>query len=164
MLADWRPIQSFSTYSVSSTGRVRNDETGRHMVLSVNQRGIVNVGLMRNNHQYKRSVGLLVADAFVKDGRTPAFNTPMHLDGDKLNNNATNLMWRPLWFARKYAEQLEEAHFEDYYPIVEVNTGEKFENPWDAARKFGLLQADIILSVCNSQRVWPTGQQFRCLI
>lgn len=161
MLAQWCPIPSFPNYSVSSEGYVRNDESGRRMTMMVNQTGIVHVGLTKNHIQYKRAVAPLVADSFVKNRFDASFNCPINLDGDRFNNRAANLVWRPRWFATKYFQQLAEAHFDDLYPIEELNSREQFETPWDAVIKYGLLQIDILLSVCNGTMVWPTRQKFK---
>lgn len=165
MMSEWRPISTFPNYSVSSEGFVRNEENGRRMALLVNQHGIVNVGLTKNFVQYKRSVAILVATAFDVKGRlNDSFNCPINLDGDRYNNRAANLVWRPRWFATKYFQQIEEAHFVDPYPIEELNTREQFENPWDAALKYGLLQVEILLSITNRDCVWPTQQRFARLM
>lgn len=163
MSIEWRPIRDFRNYSVSSEGFVRNEESGRTMALLVNQHGIVNVGLTRNCVQYKRSVALLVATAFLKNDMGDTFNCPINLDGDRFNNRAANLAWRPRWFATKYFQQIEEAHFVDPYPIEELNTHEVFESPWDAALKNGLLQVDVLISITNGECVWPTRQKFKRL-
>jgi hypothetical protein len=161
MTTEWRVIRFFPDYSVSSTGYVRNDDTGRRMTMLVNQAGVVNVGLTRNRVQYKRAVAPLVAKAFIDDRISEAFNCPINLNGDRFNNSVENLMWRPKWFATKYFRQFEEAHFEDYNPIEDVDTHEWFANPWEAAKRFGLLQVEIILSICNNTFVWPTRQKFQ---
>jgi hypothetical protein len=161
MLTEWRLIESFPDYSVSDEGFVRNDDSGRRMAMSVNQSGVVHVGLTRNHIQYKRAVSLLVARAFVKDDRNEAFNSTINLDGDRFNNRAANLVWRPRWFATKYFQQFEEAYFDDPYPIEDMLTRERFHNPWDAAKKHGLIQVEILLSICNGTPVWPTNQRFR---
>ena len=163
MSIEWRPIRDFRNYSVSSEGFVRNEESGRTMALLVNQHGIVNVGLTRNCVQYKRSVALLVATAFLKNDMGDAFNCPINLDGDRFNNRAANLAWRPRWFATKYFQQIEEAHFVDPYPIEELNSHKIFASPWDAALKNGLLQVDVLISITNGECVWPTKQKFRRL-
>lgn len=161
MHAEWRPIPEFPKYSVNSEGYIRNEESGNRMAMSVNQSGIVYVRLTKNCIQYARGVALLVAGVYIKDKPNKNFDCAVNLDGDRFNNRAANLVWRPRWFATKYFQQLDEAHFEDPYPIEELNTLEQFKNPWDASKKYGLLQADVLLSICNGTMVWPTKQTFR---
>jgi hypothetical protein len=160
MFTEWRPIRLFPGYSISSEGFVRNDESGQQMALLVNQHGVVHVGLTRNRVQYKRAVGLLVANAFIPNIHGPAFDCPINLDGDRYNNRVANLTWRPKWFAVKYYQQMEEAHFEDPYPIEEVESHQEFYNPWMAAMAYGILQVDILLSLNRGTKVWPSRKSF----
>src|SRR5262245_25084412 len=91
-----KTIEEFPRYEITNLGRVFNRDTGREMVLSHNQYGIITVSMMKdvptrigefvsNGHiQRTRSVKSLVAKAFVP-GETDKFNTPILLDGDKTN-------------------------------------------------------------------------------
>lgn len=163
MIEEWRIIPEFQSYSVSSLGRVRNEDTGRYMALAQNQHGIVHVGLCRGKVQFKRSVPLLVARAFLPIPTNPSFDSPIQLDGDRINVAADNLAWRPKWFAVKYHLQF---HFPPggfIVPIVEIGTGETFRNSWEAATKYGLLDREIFLATINRTYVWPTYQEFRVI-
>lgn len=164
-MEQWVQIPEFPNYSIGDQGHVRNDETGYFLAKQVNQRGLVNVGLNRNGIQYKRSVPLLVAQAFVPlaDTYSEEFDTPINVDGDRLNNAAWNLMWRPYWFAVKYVQQFKRPPRGFRTPIEEVTTGEKFDTSWDAAVKYGLLDFDIFLATMNRTFVWPTFQRFRTI-
>lgn len=162
----WRHIPTFSRYSVSDLGRVRNDTTDRIMRLTRNSHGVYQVGLRQGHGQKKRSVPLLVASAFVeKPGFTgrEQFNTPIHLDGSRSNNRADNLMWRPHWFAVKYSQQFNGPIIDEMYPIIELKTQERFVNAFSAAISFGLLQMEIIDAIIKRTYVWPTFQEFRFL-
>jgi hypothetical protein len=161
MQEEWREILEFPSYSVSNTGFVRNEDFGWMMTRHVNQRGIVNVSFNRNGTQYKRSVTVLVATAFVTSARSLAFDTPINLDGDRINNRADNLMWRPRWYALRYFQQFKSDPQGIDRPIQEFKTGEVFKTSWDAAIKFGLLDTEIVKSVASRTYAWPTYQRFR---
>lgn len=135
------------------------------MALLRNQRGVINVGLVRNKVQYKRSVALLVAELFIPKlpSQRESFDTPIHLNGDLCDNRVTNLMWRPKWFAMKYAEQFKEGPSGFSTPIEDKMTGERFSNSWEAAIKFGLIDREILVATMNHTYVWPTYQTFRVL-
>lgn len=157
----WKSIPGFDRYSVSNYGQVRNDDTGRIMAIARNQQGVCYVGLIRDSEQKKRGLALLVASAFVpKPIRTSELVVPIHLDGDQSNNKATNLLWRPQWFAAKYAAQFKIGPTGNY-PIVDLKTKEVYPTPWHAAIMFGLLEKEIIISALNRTFVWPTFQEFR---
>jgi hypothetical protein len=161
-IIEWRRVHDFSSYSVSATGLVRNDETGRQMTRLVNQSGVVNVGLTRNRVQYKRAVALLVAKAFLTIALQDSFDTPINLNGDRFDNRVGNLMMRPRWFATKYFQQFHD-DLNDVYPIEDIDSGEQFKSTWDAAVQLGLLQTDIVISIHTGMPVWPTGQRFRAI-
>lgn len=160
-MAEWREIASFPGYSVSNTGLIRNDDTGRMLSRRVNQSGIANVGLTKNRVQYKRAVNLLVANALLTTRPHESFTTPINLDGDRLNNRVENLMWRPRWFASKYFDQFKKGSISFRNPLEESETHECFNTSWEAAIKYGLLDMEILSAVLNKTHVWPTKQYFR---
>jgi hypothetical protein len=162
-MEDWRGIPSFPGYSVSHTGRVRNDDTGRMMSVGRNQFGIAMVGLTRNGIQHRRSVAVLVASTFLPT-MNPSFDTPINLDGDRGNNHVLNLDWRPRWFAVKYFQQFHEEPQGYDVPIEEITTGETFPNTWIAAIRYGLLEMEIVFGMMKNTPVFPTYQLFRVII
>ena len=159
----WKHIPGFPNYSVSNTGLIRSEKSGRILSLYENQFGVLCVGMMKDGEQKHRSVPLLVASAFLPP-RGDAFDTPINLDGDRHNNSVENLAWRPRWFAIKYNRQFREPY---PYPISQsiedIKTGEVFINSFDCAKKYGLLEEEVILSILNRTYVWPTYQEFRII-
>lgn len=158
---EWKVIPDFPDYSVSNRGQIRNDDTGRVLALTRNQNGLVQVGLMNGHHQHKRGVALLVAKAFLPPPVPETFDTPINLDGDRLNNATENLMWRPRWFAVRYHQQFHNDKRGFRGPIQEIRTGELFPNSWQAAITYGLLDIEILVATLNRTYVWPTYQRFR---
>lgn len=160
MLNQWRRIPEFPDYSVSDQGTVRNDDTGRKLTLLVNQRSIVHVGLTHSKIQYKRSVSRLVAEAFIENYyNLDSFDSIINLNGNRLDNAATNLAWRPRWFAIKYYQELNENLF-DPHAIQELTTGERFKSTRDAVMRYGIFEEEILASILKTTRVWPTGHRF----
>lgn len=155
----WSEISNFPSYEVSSKGKVRNKDTQFYITPSRKPNGLRMVGLMQGV-QRKRSLALLVLHAFVPQNN-PSFDSPIWLDGDRANNNYTNLLWRPLWFSRKYMNQFTDNHQTYNEPIEDVETGEYYKNSMEAAMTTGVLDAEIRLSMLNNTYVWPTGQVFR---
>jgi NUMOD4 motif len=156
----WREIENFPDYSVSNRGRVRTDKTGRILALSVNQYGLLQVGLMRDGIQYHRSVPLLVAKAFIIQPTGP-FDTPINLDGDRHNNSVENLVWRPRWFAIKYNRQFKYPYPNRIVaPLEDLKTGEVSDNSFECAKRYGLLEDEVVFSVLNHTYCWPTYQEF----
>lgn len=159
----WIPIGKFPGYSVNEEGLVCNEDTGRIMAISQNQHGVAQVGLMRDLIQYKRGVALLVAQAFLDRPRTPAFNTPINLNGERRDNHVDNLEWRPRWFAILYHRQFYDEPTGFREPIMDIKTKELFSTSWEAAIKYGLLDNEILIATLNRTYVWPTYQEFRVI-
>lgn len=160
MELDWKPLQDFPNYVISSFGDIVNVTSGRWMSQSNTTQGVRKVGLIKGTRQYTRSVSVLVAETFVS-GRDTLCDTPIRLDGDRTNNRADNLAWRPRWFAWEYAHQFstinENAHIG---PIRDIGSGKRYMDIYEAAIVNGLLFKDIRRSIVMGDPCFPTHQRF----
>lgn len=160
MIETWKIIDLFPDYEVSDQGRIRNWLTERILAINDNQYGVPQVGLMRDHIQHHRSVTLLVAKAFLPYVGGP-FDTPINLDGDRHNNRLENLLWRPRWFAIRYNQQFRRPYENPILnPVVDLKTEEVSENSLECAKRYGLLEKDVVLSILNRTFTWPTYQEF----
>ena len=163
-LEEWRDIIEFPGYAVSSRGRVWNTDYDRLKIASTNQAGVLNVLLIKDGLQYRRSVPVMVAKAFLPTPRYKHFTTLIHLDGDRTICNVETLAWRPRWFSIKYHQQFKPGAARGFKcPVEEVQSQEVFDTSWQAATKYGLLDTDILVATMNQTYVFPTGQRFRVL-
>lgn len=164
----WTPIEENPKYLISNTGFVMNDETGRLMKLSVTRQGALKVGFFdEQGYRKTLSVKVLVAKGFVF-GHDDIFNTPIQLDGNQLNVNATNLMWRPRHYAIKYARQLSHPneHYEELFnnmAVLEVDSGVIHANIKEAGMLYGLLFMEIWKSCVYKRPTSLTMQTFEYL-
>lgn len=157
----WTPIPDFDRYSVSDEGEVRNDETNRILANTSNQQGIFIVGMMGDDDkQYKRSVAVLVANAYLDPPASDMFDTPIHINGEREDCSADNLAWRPRWFAIKYHKQFHDDHQGFTVPIRDLKSGVVYPNSWEAALDNGLLEQEIVNATLRRTYVWPTYQEF----
>lgn len=161
MNEEWRLVEDVDEYEVSDRGRVANVRTKRILKLSRNSEGIATVGLMVRGKHTTRSVALLVSQAFIpKNDAT--FNSPINLDGNRMNCSANNLMWRPRWFAVRYHQQFLTDEFYERRAIIEIEqTGEMFVGWAEPSMTYGLRYTDIILSYVNGKPTFPTMYNFR---
>lgn len=163
----WLQVDEFPRYQVSDQGRIMNIDTERVMSMVVNAAGVLAVYLVRDGTQYSRGVAKLVASHFLPHS-TDMNSAPMHRNGDRTDNRAENLVWRPRWYAIKYLRQFEEYRPPYVHvPVKEMESGLVFPNSWEATQHFGLLEYEIAKSFhmweANKElyRASPTNLHFR---
>ncbi len=90
-IEQWKLIDGYDNYEVSSFGRVRNNETSRIMKLNVAKAGYVQIDLCKDGKRKNHRVHRLVGFAFLekKDGDIEVD----HIDHNRSNNIITNLRW-----------------------------------------------------------------------
>lgn len=153
-----KTIPDFPEYEVTIFGRVYNLVTGREMVLSPTQQGDLTVGLVRNGIQYRRSVKVLVAEAFVR-GKTVIFDTPVQVDGNKENLHYMNIEWRPRWFAWEYTHQFN--NIQPWYhrgPILDVVNNLQYDSVIQASVATASLAKHIYAAIGTNTAVFPGGE------
>lgn len=160
---EWAIIDEFPDYAVSSLGQVMSRMTDLIKTQSLNQQGIPSVLLMRDRQQNRRAVAPLVANAFLDPPESDAFDTPINLNGNRLDNRATNLMWRPRWFAIAYHKDMLKPQIRrnNAYGYINTRDGRRFEEERDAAQFYGVRELEVYLSACNNEPVFPTWDIFR---
>lgn len=91
---EWRTIEEFPMYEVSSWGNIRNKKTPNKLHSlnkSSKKRNYYSVMFSVNNRQTRRNVHRLVAKAFIPNpDNLPEVN---HKDENGLNNKVDNLEW-----------------------------------------------------------------------
>jgi len=89
---NYKPIDGWSNYVVTSCGRVFNKETGKEVAQVLSGKPQYKyVNLQRDKQRKLLRVHRLVALAFLPTVEGKAFVD--HIDRDKMNNNASNLRW-----------------------------------------------------------------------
>lgn len=160
MREQWEELDEFPDYAVSSLGNIHNIKTGMPRKTSINQNGIVKISMYQGRELITRSVAVMVAEAFC-EGRTEFFNTPIHLDGDRENCRADNLMWRPRWFAVQYHRQFESPEFHaSNVHIRELDSGREYYSVKECCMALGLYYNDVYRSYVHDRPVPLTGQEF----
>ena len=86
-IEEWRWIDGFQNYEVSSLGRVRT----RRMMKPNYTNGYEYVSLSKDKKQYRILVHRLVAETFL--GPCPEGMECCHLNGDRMDNRVENLEW-----------------------------------------------------------------------
>lgn len=88
----WKTIEGTNgEYQVSDTGLVKTTKTGRILRPAVSRHGYERVCLFKMDRERRYRVHRLVAMAFIPNPENlPQVN---HIDGNKRNNNVSNLEW-----------------------------------------------------------------------
>lgn len=154
----WRIIVGFSSYSVSNYGRIKNNDRDRLMSASVTNFGHAKISLWseRTGRRHTRSVALLVAEAFCKKPDRLSDSVVM-LDGFLENVFASNLVWRPRWFAWKYVRQLH-TPIHRYYenlPLINITEDVEYRSIVECGMTEGLLFDDIWRSTYTAKPIYP---------
>jgi hypothetical protein len=162
----WEVIPEFPTYSISSLGRVYNQRRDVMMKTSHTLDGNLKISLSHDTgfSRSTRSVALLVAEAFVARPDNLCDQVVI-LDGNFDNVAAYNLVWRPRWFAWKYARQLKTRQPIHYHNLVvrNLSTGYEHGSIVLAGKMEGLLFSDIWRSTYSGMYVYPLGFQYEVL-
>ena len=81
-------------YEITDDARIFNKKTGRELKQPIHySNGYKKVTLSKDGKPYYFRVHRLVAQAFVPNYNEDECTQVDHIDGDKLNNNASNLRW-----------------------------------------------------------------------
>lgn len=146
---EWRPVVGFEGYyEVSDTGLIRSIDRyiehrgrmkwipGRLMSLQKSKRGYYLVQLSKNGSIKDMKVYRAVADAFIPNpDNKPEVD---HIDGDKSNNNASNLRWVTHLENIRYAEQnglREPIHRASKQKMLDPSYKERVTEPMYRARR-----------------------------
>lgn len=160
----WRTIDGFPGYEVSSTGRVRNKETGYIIKPLLSASGYLCVRIRRSPGDYDKpalSVHRIVAETFL-DGYQPGLQVN-HIDGNKLNNVVSNLEWCTRKENSQHAMRLglfkPEAPEPPKRKVRIVETGETFDSIRECAKAIGVAEQHI-WACLNGRRQTRNGLHF----
>lgn len=91
MHKDYKQLSEYPKYAVSGSGSIINIATGRILSTHLSNEGYQLLTLRRGGKAYSLTVHRLVAKTYLKNpNQLPCVN---HIDGDKTNNDVSNLEW-----------------------------------------------------------------------
>lgn len=151
----WKTIRDFSSYEVSNKGRVRNKKTGR--IRKPSNDRYLSVDLYRDGDFKRKSIHRLVAEAFIP--RIDGKDQINHIDGDKHNNDVSNLEWCTSAENNRHAVNTGINHPGEYQKrqIRVKETGEIFGGVVECANAIGADFRNIYRSLNNKQNYAVNG-------
>lgn len=161
-VSQWVPIPEFPNYEINEFGEIYNRRIQAPMRTSFTNHGHEKITLTASDGtRHTRSVAHMVAEAFVEPPNVLCDQVVL-LDGDLSNVAASNLVWRPRWFAWKYVRQLktpQPLHYRNLH-VANVTANVEYISIIQAGMTEGLLFADIWRSTYTGSKVFPYGSVF----
>ena len=103
---EWKPIEGFEDYQVSTCGRAKSLKWGKERILRTKKtRGYLCVNLYKEGKQYSKRVHRLVAETFIPNpNNLPEVN---HKDENPNNNHVENIEWCTSEYNHNYGTRIE---------------------------------------------------------
>lgn len=121
----WKILKENENYSINEKGEIKNNITKKILSPSINKdSGYYQIDLWKDNKSRKYTLHRLVANNFIPNPENKP--TVDHIDGNRLNNNVSNLRWAT------YSEQ--NSRFNTFgvrsekIKVVNINGGELIFN------------------------------------
>lgn len=128
-----KKICGFENYSISDSGAVYNDKTGRIIKPRKNNKGYTVYCLSKGGKHYYRLAHRLVATAFVDNpNHLPEVN---HKDENKQNNNADNLEWCTRRHNATFGTAIARMKKTQGVPIIQYALDGNFVKVWDSIKE-----------------------------
>ena len=135
-IEEWRTIEEFPGYEVSSWGNVRNKKTPNKLHSlnkSDRKRNYYSVMFSVNNNQTRRHVHRLVAKAFIPNPKNlPQVN---HKDENGLNNRVDNLEWCDAHYNLMYGTRSQKFIDAKSIPILQCDKQGNVIKEWKSQKE-----------------------------
>lgn len=153
-IEEWRSIENYPNYLVSSEGRVKNHMSNRILKPSNDSYGYPQVILSNDGRKRSHRIHRLVANAFIENyDKSLEVN---HRSGVKTDNSVSNLEWVTPSENTKHAYRTGLAHRSPKAgsrptKVRVVETGAVFESVSECARSLGIKREGI--NACVNRRI-----------
>lgn len=165
-MEEWKTIEDFPNYMVSSEGRVKNIKYNRLLKPRFNDRGYISFVLYNNGKNHTFRVNRLVAQIFIPNPENKPYID--HINGIRDDNRVCNLRWAThkenmnnpqtkLKLRNNNGQKIatEYAIVKNSKPIVQFSKNGDFIRKWDSAsiaEQNGKFNANTIRDCCKGKR------------
>ena len=87
----WKQVEAFPNYIISNTGVLKNTKTNKVIKPHLSNTGYYVCSMSNNGKISSSNIHTLVAKAFVDNPNPTLYTEVHHIDGDKHNNDISNL-------------------------------------------------------------------------
>jgi hypothetical protein len=149
---EFRSLQEYPRYKISSLGRVLSVPTQRIIKPTLDRRsGWMLVCLIHEGQRTTTTVARLVCENFLEPPEIH-HNSILHRDADRTNCEWDNLAWKPRWFVTKYMREMHLYAHHVRRPFVSLDTNEVFETHAEFASKAMVLPSTVLQALMNGRQ------------
>ena len=142
---EWVPIKNYEKYSVSRSGKVKNNETKRVFNPKKTNKGYFSVTLKGKDNKYHAFlIHRLVAQAFIPNPDN--LSIVNHIDENRKNNSASNLEWVSLLENSRHGSSSHRIGLRHSIPVNEYDEDGKYLRTWKSYKHVKLVYKTRITS------------------
>lgn len=138
----WKEIPEWNWYLVNEQGQVLNTKTNKIIVGDVNNIGYHRVTLSNNNNRKRLFIHRLVAELFLDNPNN--LKEVNHIDGNKSNNNITNLEWCDRTHNEHEARRIGIKAYKPFQVIFADGRVEEYEFTPQLANELGVTRRTVL--------------------
>lgn len=161
---EWRLIQDFPKYHISSLGRIRNIATQSIRSVRPNHQGFPTLVLYKSDNptRFVRQVNMLVAQTFLESPEHRSMTSVWHINGDFNDCRANNLRWDTRARVMEWNDMWRTNTPRLRTPRVMVNkTGRIFPNAFECGKYVGELETAVVSHIENFPPQYADRARFR---
>lgn len=161
---EWRVLQEFPKYLISSQGRIQNIATKAYRTTRPNHQGFPALAMYKGDNptRYFRQVNMMVAQTFLDPPEHRSMTSVWHKNGDLMDCRANNLKWDSRARVMEWNQMWRENIPRLRTPRIMVNkTGRIFENAFECGKYVGELESAVVAHIEHFPKQHVHNARFR---
>ena len=161
---EWRLIQDFPKYSISSLGRIQNVATKSIRSVRNNHQGFPTLVLYKQDNptRFVRQVNMLVAQQFLDEPEHRNMTSVWHINGNFEDCRAVNLKWDTRARVMEWNRMWRDGTPQLRTPKVMINgSGRVFNNAYECGLYVSDLETAIVSHIENYPAQYADRARYR---